>query len=123
MKPNSDKYYQCVSRPRNQMSKYNCTWFLSCFVMLVITFCLTCVYFFLSEPSKTNGYLLVHANGGLNQMRTGVSSKNKYSGGDLLLKMSLVIVRKELFACILNFINPSLNMIEFSWYISRWTTH
>ncbi|GAB4843253.1 O-fucosyltransferase 19 [Ancistrocladus abbreviatus] len=44
-KPKSDKYYQCINHTKKEMKTKN----------------------------ATNGYILVYANGGLNQMRTGIS--------------------------------------------------
>ncbi|XP_031263643.1 O-fucosyltransferase 19-like [Pistacia vera] len=44
-KISSDKYYQCINRSRAERR----------------------------DDTSTNGYLMVHANGGLNQMKTGIS--------------------------------------------------
>ncbi|XP_035844688.1 O-fucosyltransferase 28 [Helianthus annuus] len=44
MKPNSSRYYQCIERPQDPTKR----------------------------KFRTTRYLLVHANGGLNQMRTGI---------------------------------------------------
>ncbi|MCL7032413.1 hypothetical protein MKW94_007532 [Papaver nudicaule] len=42
-KPDSEEQYRCIDRPRSQ-----------------------------TRSTKTNGYIQIHANGGLNQMRTGI---------------------------------------------------
>ncbi|XP_009800630.1 O-fucosyltransferase 19-like [Nicotiana sylvestris] len=45
MNPGTDKYYKCIARPIKEIR----------------------------DKTISNGYILVHANGGLNQMRTGIS--------------------------------------------------
>ena len=73
-KPESSNYRQCASRPKSHSSK------LLIFAFSYSPNSFSFFFFFLLKilagsgaRRKTNGYLLVHANGGLNQMRTGVS--------------------------------------------------
>ncbi|KAJ0987850.1 hypothetical protein J5N97_006206 [Dioscorea zingiberensis] len=46
MNPSNNGYYQCIQRPRNRIRM---------------------------DTTSSDGYLLIHANGGLNQMRMGIS--------------------------------------------------
>lgn len=97
MKPNSDNYYKCISRPRNRisMSRFQ---FSECIWCSSLVMCSDIGVLFSGTGSSTNGYILVHANGGLNQMRTGVS-KNSFVSTTLVVMLLLIMLGGLLQIC------------------------
>uniref|UniRef100_A0A452Z8D5 Uncharacterized protein n=1 Tax=Aegilops tauschii subsp. strangulata TaxID=200361 RepID=A0A452Z8D5_AEGTS len=71
MKPDSGGYSQCIVRPKNQRSKFLVLPFTPFFSQLQLR--LRLIFSRVAgTDNATVGYLIVDANGGLNQMRMGV---------------------------------------------------
>ena len=74
MKPESEGYRQCIERPKNHRSKFLSPMFHLAFFQLQIQLhYLNQGMLAAGANNATVGYLIVDANGGLNQMRMGVS--------------------------------------------------
>uniref|UniRef100_A0A452Z8C1 O-fucosyltransferase family protein n=1 Tax=Aegilops tauschii subsp. strangulata TaxID=200361 RepID=A0A452Z8C1_AEGTS len=72
MKPDSGGYSQCIVRPKNQRSKFLVLPFTPFFSQLQLR--LRLIFSRVAgTDNATVGYLIVDANGGLNQMRMGIS--------------------------------------------------
>ncbi|KAK8457676.1 hypothetical protein SEVIR_3G227100v4 [Setaria viridis] len=74
MKPESEGYRQCIERPKNHRSNFSSSLFHFVFFELQIQLhFLNQDMFTAGTNNATVGYLIVDANGGLNQMRMGIS--------------------------------------------------